>query len=122
MEDPQTKNEARTYYVAGKIEMDAYDNATKTRMINPDDPSAKPAVMADELMNAYKYFLKASLLTASLTLREKLSLNIPKTFSIRLPDMPTISSRQVPTISMRRCIILKPMRRLWSMATSLPPV
>ena len=59
MEDPQTKNEARTYYVAGKIEMDAYDNATKTQMINPDDPSAKPAVMADELMNAYKYFLKA---------------------------------------------------------------
>ena len=40
MEDPQTKNEARTYYVAGKIEMDAYDNATKTQMINPDDPSA----------------------------------------------------------------------------------
>lgn len=59
MENPETQNDARTYFVAGQIELDAYDNATKAKMINPDDPSAKPAVMADELMNAYKYFLKA---------------------------------------------------------------
>ena len=59
MENPETANDARTYFVAGKIEFDAYDNATKAQMINPDDPSAKPAVMADELMNGYKYFLKA---------------------------------------------------------------
>lgn len=59
MNNPETQNDARTYFVAGKIEFDAYDNATKAQMINPDDPSAKPAVMADELMNGYKYFLKA---------------------------------------------------------------
>ena len=59
MENPETKNEARTYYVAGQIEFDAYDNATKAKMINPDDPSAKPAVMADEIMNGYNYFLQA---------------------------------------------------------------
>ena len=59
MQNPETKDDARTYYVAGKIEFDAYDNATKAKMINPDDPTAKPAVMADELMNGYEYFLKA---------------------------------------------------------------
>ena len=59
MENPETKDQARTYYVAGKIEMDAYDNGYKTKMINPNDPSADGVVMADELMNAYNYFLKA---------------------------------------------------------------
>lgn len=59
MENPETKNEAKTYYVAGKIEFEAYDNATKAGMINPDDPSAKPDVMAEELMSGYDYFLKA---------------------------------------------------------------
>lgn len=59
MENPETQNDARTYYIAGKIEFDAYDNATKAKMINPDDPSAKGTAMADELLQGYKYFLKA---------------------------------------------------------------
>lgn len=57
--NPETQNQAYTYYVAGKIELDAFDNAYKTRMINPDDPSAQPSVMGDELVNAYNYFLQA---------------------------------------------------------------
>lgn len=59
MENPETKDQAITYYVAGKIEMDAFDNGFKTKMINPDDPSAQGSVMADELLAAYKYFLQA---------------------------------------------------------------
>lgn len=59
MENPETKNDPRTYFVAGKIEFDAYDNATKAKMINPDDPAAKGADMATELVNGYKYFLQA---------------------------------------------------------------
>lgn len=57
--NPETKDQARTYYVAGKIELDAFDNGFKTKMINPNDPSAQGPVMADELMNAYNYFLQA---------------------------------------------------------------
>ena len=57
--NPETKDQARTYYVAGKIELDAFDNGYKTRMINPDDPSAQGGVLADELMAAYNYFLQA---------------------------------------------------------------
>lgn len=59
MENPETQNDAKTYYTAGKIEFDAYDNAYKTKMINPDDASAKPAVMGEELLTGYGYFLKA---------------------------------------------------------------
>ncbi|MDE5887695.1 MAG: hypothetical protein K2H46_08935 [Muribaculaceae bacterium] len=59
MENPETMNDPKTYYIAGKIEFDAFDNATKTKMINPDDPSANPVTMADELLKGYEYFLKA---------------------------------------------------------------
>ena len=59
MEDPTTANDANTYYIAGKIEMDAFDKGFQNGMIKPDDPSANPEVMAQELLNAYKYFLQA---------------------------------------------------------------
>lgn len=59
MENPETQNDARTYYVAGKIEFDAFDNATKAKMINPGDASAQGTAMADELLQGYKYFIKA---------------------------------------------------------------
>ena len=59
MANPETQNDAQTYYIAGKIEFDAFDNATKTKMINPEDPSAKGSVMGEELLNGYGYFLQA---------------------------------------------------------------
>lgn len=59
MENPETQNNAETYYVAGKIELDAYDNGLKIRMINPDDAAAQGGVMADQMMAAYGYFLQA---------------------------------------------------------------
>ena len=59
MENPETKNDVRTYYTAGKIEFGALDNATKTKMIKPDDPIASDQAMADEAINGYKYFVMA---------------------------------------------------------------
>ena len=59
MQNPETKDQAITYYVAGKIEMDAYDNGYKTKMINPDDPSAQIDAMGQALFDAYNYFLQA---------------------------------------------------------------
>lgn len=55
----ETKNNAETYYVAGKIELDAFDNGFKIKAINPNDPAANGKVMADELLAAYNYFLQA---------------------------------------------------------------
>lgn len=59
MQNPETQNDAQTYYIAGKIELDAFDNGFKTKMINPDDPSAQGKVLADELIAAYNYWLQA---------------------------------------------------------------
>lgn len=59
IENPETAKDARTYFTAGKIEFDAYDKATTNQMINPNDPSAQPDVMADEIMNGYRYFMQA---------------------------------------------------------------
>ena len=57
--DPQLSQQAETYFVAGKIELDAYNDGIKNKMINPDDPSAQIDVMGKELIDAYNYFLKA---------------------------------------------------------------
>lgn len=57
--NPETQNEARTYFVAGKIEFDAFDNSFKKQMINPNDPSVKPLEMAEQLLNGYEQFNKA---------------------------------------------------------------
>lgn len=57
--NPETANDARTYYVAGKVEFDAFDEGFKKRAINPDDPAVNIIDMGNELVNGYNYFLKA---------------------------------------------------------------
>lgn len=57
--NPETQNDARTYFVAGKLEMDAYDKARTKQMINPKDESVNPEDMAEQLVAAYGYFIKA---------------------------------------------------------------
>ena len=57
--NPETQNDARTYFVAGKIEYDAFDNSFKKQMINPNDPSVKPLEMGEQLINGYNNFIKA---------------------------------------------------------------
>lgn len=57
--NPETQNDARTYYVAGKIEFDAFDNSFKKQMINPQDPSVNPSEMGQQLINGYHRFLQA---------------------------------------------------------------
>lgn len=59
MENDETKNDARTYYVGGKVEYDAYDNSFKKQMINPNDPSINPLEMSEQLVNAYNLFMAA---------------------------------------------------------------
>lgn len=59
MENPETSSDARTYFVAGKIELDAYDNSFKKQMINPNDKDVKPLEMSEQLVNAFNMFTKA---------------------------------------------------------------
>lgn len=64
MNNPETANDAQTYFIAGKIEFDAFDEAYKKRMINPDDPAVNSLDMANELINGYNLFLKGMPLDA----------------------------------------------------------
>lgn len=57
--NPETQNDARTYYVGGKIEYDAFDNSFKKQMINPQDASINPVEMGKQLINGYNMFIKA---------------------------------------------------------------
>lgn len=56
MQNPETSEQANTYYVAGKIEWDAYNNNIMRQMANPE--AVNPVEMAKELINGYDYFLK----------------------------------------------------------------
>ncbi len=57
--DPETANDVRTYFVAGKLEFDAYDNALKKQMINPNDKDINPVAMSEQLIYGYDNFMKA---------------------------------------------------------------
>ena len=57
--NPETANDVYTYYVGGKAEYDAYDEAIKKRMINPNDKDVDPLAMGEQLVNGYKMFVKA---------------------------------------------------------------
>lgn len=57
--NPETQNDPRTYFVAGKIEFDAFDDGFKRQMINPKDKSVDPVAMGEELINGYNQFIKA---------------------------------------------------------------
>lgn len=59
MENPETANDALTYFVAGNIEWDAYDKARAIAMVNPEDPAVDPVAMCDQLLAGYEYYLKA---------------------------------------------------------------
>lgn len=57
IQDPETANDAQTYYIAGKIEFDAFDKQYTTSMITPD--AVDPIAMGEELLNGYNQFVKA---------------------------------------------------------------
>ncbi|MBD5370311.1 MAG: hypothetical protein HDR80_04070 [Bacteroides sp.] len=57
IQDPSTANDAMTYYIAGKIEMDAFNNAIRANSIQPE--SVSDDAMLGFLTNGYNYFLKA---------------------------------------------------------------
>lgn len=59
MADPTTANDARTYFVAGDIELNVVNDALKRQALNPNDPSVNQLEVANSLINAYDYFMKA---------------------------------------------------------------
>ncbi|MGN0237387.1 MAG: hypothetical protein ACI4AK_04800 [Lepagella sp.] len=58
------QQQARAYYVAGKIEFDAFKQRENKKLINPQDPAVDPVEMGYELLNGYDYYMKAMPLDA----------------------------------------------------------
>lgn len=56
LSDPETANQADTYYVAGKIEWDAFNKNKSTQAINPE--KVNPLEMGEQLLNGYNYFIQ----------------------------------------------------------------
>ena len=50
----ETANDPNTYFIAGKIEYDAYDKSKAKLAINPGDNSVNPLNMAQQVVNGYK--------------------------------------------------------------------
>lgn len=56
MQNPETANSPTTYYLAGKLEWDAYDKSQAIQMVNPD--KVNPVEMGKQLLNGYEYFMQ----------------------------------------------------------------
>lgn len=57
--NPETSKQAETYYVGGKMEFDAYDDAYKRQAINPQDPSINVLDMGNNLIYGYDMYMQA---------------------------------------------------------------
>ncbi|MCM1291491.1 MAG: hypothetical protein NC201_04095 [Prevotella sp.] len=89
MQDPSTANDANTYYIAGKIEFDAFDKLN-TKLQTSKDANVDQGAMGMNLLNGYKYFIKASELdqlpNEKGQVKPKFSGNISGTFTKRVGD------------------------------------
>lgn len=76
MQNPETANDAQTYFIAGKIEFDSYDKDLTNSMINP--ASADKIKMGQNLINGYNNFVKALPLAAIPNEKGKVDSKTPK--------------------------------------------
>ncbi len=76
MQNPETANDAQTYFIAGKLEFDAFDKDLTNSMINP--ASVDNLKMGQNLLNGYNNFVKALPLTAIPNEKGKVDAKTPK--------------------------------------------
>ncbi len=76
MQNPETANDAQTYYIAGKIEFDAFDKDLSSSMINP--ASVDKLKMGQNLINGYNNYVKALPLAAVPNEKGKVDTKTPK--------------------------------------------
>ena len=79
MQNPETANDAQTYFIAGKIEFDAFDKDLTTSMINP--ASVDNIKMGQNLLNGYNNYVKALPLAAVPNEKGKVDTKTPKTIA-----------------------------------------
>lgn len=57
--NPEYNKDAKTYYVAGNIEMKLYDNGFNAKATGQNNSETDPIVMGAELMDGYNYLMMA---------------------------------------------------------------
>lgn len=55
--NPETGNQANTYFIAGNIEFDAFDKQKTQKLVDPN--SVNPVDMGNELLAGYDFYMKA---------------------------------------------------------------
>lgn len=89
MQDPSTAKDANTYFIAGKIEFDAFDKAN-TKAQTDKNYKADQNAMGQQLLNGYNYFMQAMSLDnqpdANGKVKPKYTGKIVSTFSARVGD------------------------------------
>lgn len=76
MQNPETANDAQTYFIAGKIEFDTFDKDFTNSMINP--ASVDAVKMGQNLLNGYNNYVKALPLAAVPNEKGKVDTKTPK--------------------------------------------
>lgn len=59
MQNPETANNVDTYYIAGKIEMDAFKKGRDKLKINPQDASVNIIDLYNSLRSGFQYYMQA---------------------------------------------------------------
>lgn len=59
LKDPETANDVRTQYTAGKIEFKAFETNNQKLLLNREDPSINKVDLGTQLINGYFAYLKA---------------------------------------------------------------
>lgn len=57
-QNPETSNDPNTYFIAGKVEFDAFDKAASKQKLNPQDKDVNPLNMAIQALKGYENMSK----------------------------------------------------------------
>lgn len=85
MQDPSTANDAQTYYIAGKIEFDAFEKANNKAQTDKNYQADQNA-MGQQLLDGYKYYMQSMALDNAPGTKPKYTGNIAGTLAKRVGD------------------------------------
>lgn len=87
MTDSTTANNARTWFVAANIEIEYFKDEYHKLTINPNDSRVDKIAMAQSLIDAYNYYLKALPLDSVITKKGKIKTKYSKDILKNIKDL-----------------------------------
>lgn len=87
MSDSVTKHKAHTWFVAGNIEIGYFNNEYHKLTINPNDTRVDKTAMAQSILDAFSYYMKALPLDTILTKKGKVKTKYSKEIQRVVKDL-----------------------------------